>query len=111
MTSQRCCFAGYAFHHVAIATHRIHVVVKKLEAGTIVICRQPHAGHRHSNAIAYTLAQWPGCSFYTRGQAIFGVSRRLAVNLPEFLDVVQSDGEFIPLLIFGIHRTDAGQVK
>ena len=55
MSSQGCRFAGHAFHHVAIAAHGIHVVVEKFEAGTIVIRRQPHAGHCHSDAIADAL--------------------------------------------------------
>ena len=44
--------------------------------------------NRHTNGIGEPLTQWPGGGFNTRGVTVFGMSGRLAVQLPEVFDVV-----------------------
>ncbi len=89
MSGKRSSFAADAFHHVAVAANRVHVVSENFEAGTVVARRQPLAGDRHAHAVADSLAQGAGCSFGTGSDAVLGMAGSPAAELAELLDVVE----------------------
>ena len=89
MPGDRRGFRGNSFHHVAIAANRPNVVVEQLESRTIEILCQPALGDRHAHAIGHTLTQRAGGRLHTRGQAVLGMARRFAADLPEILDLIE----------------------
>src|SRR5712671_4283073 len=89
MSGDRGGFRGNSFHHVAIAANRPDVVVEQLESRTIEICREPGFGDGHAHAVRDALTEGAGGGLDTRGQPVFGMSRRLAADLPEILDLVE----------------------
>ena len=90
MAGKRGRFVGNAFHHVAVAAHRIDVVVEEVEAGAIEVLSQPARCDRHADAVAAALSQRPGGRLDADGQPIFGVARTFAVELAEQLDIVEA---------------------
>ena len=68
MARERSGFARHAFHQIAIAANCVDVEIKNIEARAIEIFTQPLAGNRHSDAVAGSLAQRPGCGLNTSGQ-------------------------------------------
>src|SRR5207244_4759910 len=109
MSSQGRGFTGYAFHHVAVAAHGIHVVVEHLEAGTIKVGFHPLAGHRHADAVSHPLAERSSRGFHARGQSILGMPRSLAVDLAKVLDVFEGDGIFPEPFIPRIYLANTGK--
>ena len=89
----------------------INVVVEHLEAGLIEVLRQPALGDRHADAHSAALTQGPGRRLDARGTMIFRVARTFAVQLPEALDVVESDCEFAGVAMLGIGLFDAGEMQ
>src|ERR1700674_3312811 len=92
MACYRCGFRGNSFHHVAVAANRPDVVIEQFESRTIEICRQPAFGDGHAHAVCDALTEWSGGGLDTRGQAVFGMPRRLAADLPEILDLIERQG-------------------
>src|ERR1700675_433635 len=82
-------FRGNSFHHVAVAANRPDVVVEQLESRTIETRRQPAFGDGHAHAVRDALTERAGGGLDTRGQAVFGMPRGLAADLPEILDLVE----------------------
>ena len=80
---------GNAFHHVAIAAHRINVVVKNLESWTVITRRQPLGRNRHAQAVSNALTQRPRCGLHTRGEAVLRMPWSFAAQLPELFYVVR----------------------
>src|SRR5665213_179270 len=98
MTRERGGFAGDAFHHVAIATYCINVVIEHCEIGPVEVLGQPMLGDRHADARRTPLPKRAGCCLNACGHMIFGVARALAVDFTEVLDVIERDGEFLSLI-------------
>src|SRR6202521_2131477 len=93
MACYRCGFRGNSFHHVAVAANRPDVVIEQFESRTIEICRQPAFGDGHAHAVCDALTEWSGGGLDTRGQAVFGMPRGLAADLPEILDLIERQGK------------------
>jgi hypothetical protein len=104
-------FAGHAFHHVAVAADCINVVVEDREVGPVEALCQPARGECHADAVGTTLSEGTGRCFDTRGQAIFGVTGTLAADFTESLDIVECDSRLSRLLVFGVDRLHAGEMK
>jgi hypothetical protein len=98
-------------HHVAIAAHRVDVVVEELEAGTVEVGRLPATGDRHPDAGGDPLAQRPGGGLDPGGQAVFGMSGALAVELPEALDVLELYRELPLPFVLRVHRLHASEMQ
>ena len=111
MTGQRGRLAANAFHQVAIAAERVHVVVKDLKTGLVEMRSQPLAGNRHADAISHTLAERAGSSFNACSPTIFGMSGRLAVKLAKMFEVIHRDSQFAEALTFGVHAPHLSQVQ
>src|SRR6267142_3601536 len=85
MSGERRCLRRDTFHQVTVAAEGPDVVIEKLVSGTVEVCRQPFSGDRHSHAVADSLAERAGRRFDARGQAVFRMSRSLAVDLAKSL--------------------------
>ena len=90
MAGQRRGFLANAFHHVAVAAEGVNVVVENLEAGPVVVGRQPIGGNRHAHAVSDALTERAGRGFDAGSPAVFGMAGSLAVELAELLDVVET---------------------
>src|SRR5258708_3674118 len=95
MTGEGRSFAGYTFHHVAIAAHGVDVEVEKLEAGAIVIRAQPFAGDGHAHAVSAALAERSGGGFDAGGYVRFRMARSFAVDLAKTLDLFHRERRFV----------------
>ena len=82
---QRAHFVRDAFHKAAVAGEGIGVVVDDGVAGLVELGGQQRFGQRHADGIAQALAQRAGGGFHARGDAHFGVARRLGMQLAEVL--------------------------
>src|SRR5689334_21438259 len=111
MPGQRGRLTANPFHHVSVAANSVDVVIEHLEARAIVVSSQPLARDRHAYAVARALAERAGRGLDTRCEAILGMSGSLAVDLAEFLDVVQTDGGLVETLVRFVHCTDTGQIE
>jgi len=70
MASERGCFAGDALHHIAVAAHRVNVIIEQREVRPIEMLRQPALRDRHANACRTALAERPRCRLDARGDMI-----------------------------------------
>src|SRR5258707_14297132 len=109
MTGEGRSFAGYTFHHVAIAAHGVDVEVEKLEAGAIVIRAQPFAGDGHAHAVSAALAERSGGGFDAGGYVRFRVGRSFAVDLAETVDLFHRGGRVVEDFFF--RRTIANSAE
>ena len=82
-------FVADAFHQVAVAQQSIGVMIHHLKAGPVVHSRKVLLRHRHAHSHANTLSQRSCGRFHAVCIAVFGVSGRPGVPLPEALQVVQ----------------------
>src|SRR5258706_6201555 len=105
MTGEGRSFAGYTFHHVAIAAHGVDVEVEKLEAGAIVIRAQPFAGDGHAHAVSAALAERSGGGFDAGGFFRFRLGRTFAFEPAEMLDLFRLEPKFVEYL--GVPRNIA----
>ncbi len=60
MPGQRRGLTRDPFHHAAVATQRVDVIVEQLEAGTIEVAGDPALGNRHSDAGRQPLSERTG---------------------------------------------------
>ena len=104
-------FAGDALHHVAVAAHRVNIVVENLETGPIEVLRQPAFADRHANACGAALAQWPGRRLDARRHMIFGMAGALAADLAKGFDIVERNRGLGEDFRCGIDRLDAGKMQ
>src|SRR5215510_9572708 len=111
MTGERCRFRRYAFHQTTISANGVDVVVEDFEAGFIEAAGEPLLGDGHTDARGNALAQWACRRLDARDPVVLGVTRRLAVELSETLDVVERYGRFSQSFVFGIHSAGASQMK
>jgi hypothetical protein len=109
MARERGRFRRHAFHHAAVAADRIDVVAEDLEVRPIVAVGKPRLGDGHANAGGNALAERSGGGFYTRHQMVLGVTRGLAAELTEVLDVVERHRRLPEPFVFGVHRAGAGE--
>ena len=91
---ERAGLVGYALHQTAIAQKDPGMVVDDGVAIAIELGSEGFLCQRHPHGIRDALPQRPGRGFNAGGIAIFGVTRRLAMELPELLQVF--NGKFIP---------------
>ena len=89
MARQRRCFAGDAFHQVAIARNDVGRVVDDVVAGAVVARRQLRLSDRHADRIAEALPKRPRRNLHTGRVPAFGMPRCPAAPLAELLDIVQ----------------------
>ena len=108
---KRSCFAGNAFHHVAIATEDVHVVIEHLKSGFVKVCAEPPAGHGHAHARRHTLAERSGCGLHARSPTIFRMAGALAIELPEVLEILQRHAQLAESFVFGIDSFHLGQME
>src|SRR4249920_2374414 len=80
---QRRRFRRAAFHHAAVSTNGIDVVIEDLEAGPVVTVREPLLGDAHSDTCSDPLPKWTRRGLNTRDPVIFGMSWCPAVELAE----------------------------
>src|SRR5438105_15510154 len=99
MAGERGRLARDTFHEIAVAADRVDVVIEDLRPRPVVAPAQPARGDRHADAVAATLAERSGRGLHTRRMAVFRMSRRDAVELPEALDVLEADGELVAYAI------------
>src|SRR4029453_462461 len=111
MAGQRGGLTGDTLHHAAVAGQRVHVVVEHLEARSVEVRRLPATGDRHAHARGHAGAQRSGGGLDARGPAVLRVTRALAVELPEALDVIELHRELTQPLVLRIHRLHARQVR
>src|SRR5262249_9352375 len=89
MTGERCRLRADALHQAAVTAHRIDRVIKNVKAWGIVIGGEPLLRNCHADTCSNALPEWAGGGFDARYPVIFRMSRSLAVQLPEMLDIVQ----------------------
>src|SRR5262245_30354883 len=111
MAGKRCRFRRNSLHQTTISANGVDVVVENLEARFIEAASEPLLTDRHADARGNTLAQWASRGLDTRYPVVLGVTRRLAVELSETLDVVERYGRVSQSFIFGIHSAGASQMK
>src|ERR1700680_3633202 len=102
-------FRRYSFHEVAISTDRVGVEVENFKTRAIEIFRQPFARNGHPHAITRPLPQRPGRGFHPGSYVRLRMSRRLAADLPEALDLLHRDSSIVRNFSLGIDRAHAGQ--
>ena len=91
---QRTGLVGNALHQTAIAQKDPGMVVDDVVAIAIELGSEGFLCQRHPHGIRDALPQRPGRGFNAGGIAIFRVAGRLAMELPELLQVF--NGKFIP---------------
>ena len=74
---------GYALHQAAISQEDPGEVVYHVKIGTIELCCQRLFGNGHTHGIGDSLTQRTSGGLNARRITVFGVSRRLAVQLTE----------------------------
>src|SRR6516162_2625506 len=111
MTGQRGCFVADTFHHAAITTEGVDVVVKHLKVGAVEVRSHPAFGNGHADARRYTLTERTGGRFNSRGPAVFRVAWAFAVELAKVLDIIEGHGELANLLVFRVDGLDTGKVE
>src|SRR5258707_15095783 len=89
MTRERSSFRRNSLHHASIPAHCVNALVEYIEAGPIVPASQPFLRNSHTNAGGDTLAERPAGRLHSGNPVIFWMARRLAVQLPEPLDIIQ----------------------
>ena len=99
------------FHHAAVSGDGEDAVVEDVEAGTVVTGGEPLLADRHPDAGRDALPERTGGAFDAGDPAVFGVARRLAVELAESADVVERHGRLPEPLVLGVHGLDARQVE
>ena len=85
-----------ALHEAAVTRDHISVVIDDLIA--IALVEQP-LGERHADGVAEPLPKRPGGRLDAGGMTIFGMARRLGVELAE------------PLQLLDVHPRHAGEVE
>src|SRR6266403_1641644 len=111
MPSEGSGLRRYSFHEVAISADRIGVEVENFKTGAIEIFRQPFAGDGHPHAISCPLPQRPGRGFHAGSYVRLRMSRGLAVDLSEALDLLHRYGEIVQNFALGVDRAHAGKVQ
>src|SRR6476469_68210 len=111
MTGKRCRFRRNSLHQTTISTNGVDVVVENLEARFIEAASEPLLTDGHDDNRGNTLAQWASCGLDTRYPMVLGMTRRLAIELSETLDVVERYGRFSQSFVFGIHSAGASEMK
>ena len=87
-------FVRHALHHVAVAAHCVHAIIKNLKSGAVEMLRQPAPSQGHADAVATTLAKRAGRGLDARRHAVLGMTRTFAVELSKFFDVVETYRRF-----------------
>ena len=91
---QRTGLVGYALHQTAVAQKDPRMVVDDGVAIAVELGSEGFLCQRHPDGIRDALPQRPGSGLDARGITIFRVAGRLAMELPELLQVF--NGKFIP---------------
>src|ERR1700674_6034314 len=104
-------FRRYSFHEVAISADRVDVEVENFKTGAIEIFRQPFTGNGHPHTVSRPLPQRPGRGFHAGSYVRLGMSRGLAVDLPEALDLLHRDSGIVCNFSLGIDRAHSGQME
>ena len=101
MAGKRRRFARHTLHKVTVAADCVNVEIEQRKARPVVARGEPARGNRHADAVAGALTERPGCGLDAGGVAVFGMSRRDAVELAEILDVVEAHrrslGDMLPV--------------
>ena len=74
-----------AFHQAAVTQEHVGVVIDNFVVIFVELSRQHFLGQGHAHGVGDALAQWAGGGFHAGGDAHFGVTRSLAVELTEVL--------------------------
>ena len=85
---------GYPLHQVAVAREEVCPVAGDVVAGAVEQLRQVGRGQSHSGGVPYPLPQGTRGGLHARRPPELRVSRRVAAELPESLDVVE--GNLVP---------------
>src|SRR5271170_3511521 len=88
MSGERGSFRVNALHDAPIACDAIDFPCKQRSILSIEFCSEELHAERHPYRIADSLAQRSSGRFNAIGQAIFGMSGSLGMELPEPLDLV-----------------------
>jgi hypothetical protein len=89
---QRAYLVGDSLHQAAIAAERIGVVVDDGEAGAVEFIGKELLRERHADRIRHSLAERAGRGLNTQREVVLGVTRGLAAQLPERLQVLDLEG-------------------
>ena len=110
MSGQRSSFGRDPLHQIPVATQRIHVVIKQIEAGFVVLGAQMLAGNRHSHGIANALPKWPSRCLNTGCVAQFRMASAGTIQLAKVLDVFDGDRFCAGYFAVGIDTANACQM-
>ena len=86
-------FMRDALHQTAVAEESVGVVIDDLVAVTVELGGKTLFGDRHADGVADTLPQRTGGCLHAGRIAVFGMTWRLGVQLPELLQIL--DGEIV----------------
>src|SRR5438477_7952855 len=104
MAGHRSRLAADAFHHAAVTAQREDIVIEQPKILSVEVARQPVGRDRHPDAGRNPLPQRAGRRLDTGGPMIFRVTRALAVELAEPLQIVERDGRRAEPLGFFVNR-------
>src|SRR5690349_12005992 len=91
MTCQGGSFTRDSFHQVTIRDDAINIGLDQLMPRLVEFRREMRRRHGHAHPLTKSLPQWTRGDFHARGQPVFRMTRRLAVKLSEFFDLLQRE--------------------
>src|SRR5437868_5011119 len=92
-------FARYTFHHAAVATQRVDIVVNHFEVGTVKVACHPFPGDRHTDARGNALAERARGGLDARCPSIFRMPCTFTVELTESFNIIERDRRVPRLLV------------
>jgi hypothetical protein len=108
MAGERRGLAAHTLHHAAVAAQREDVIIEESEIRSVEVPRQPIGGDRHADAGGDPLAERPRRRLDAGGQVVFRMTRTLAVELAEPLQIVERDRRRAQPLVFFVDRPNPG---
>src|SRR6478672_3112123 len=89
MTGERGSFGSNAFHHAAVTTDGVDVVIEDFKTWFVVSVGEPFLGDGHANTCRDALSKRTSSGFHSRHPMIFRMAGRLAVKLAKPSNIVQ----------------------
>src|SRR5690348_4988628 len=111
MSRKRGGLGRHTFHHAAVTTNRVDVVVEDVIAVLVIAAGEPLPGDCHPYTGGYPLSKWTSRGFDAGDPMILGMSRSFAIELPEPPNVVEGHGRLAEPFVIGVDRLHACQVE
>ena len=80
---QRARLVRDPLHEAAVANKHVAAVIDDVESRAVEFLSQQPFRQRHADRVSEPLTQRPGSGLHARGHAVFGVTRRLGMQLTE----------------------------